>query len=66
MATAATGSVDMAEQVATATGREMKLAGINWAYRFVFSTKMTCHHVSIISYKMSARSQMSTLTLETQ
>jgi len=32
MALAATGSVDIAEQVSSATGHEMKLAGINWAY----------------------------------
>jgi beta-N-acetylhexosaminidase len=35
MALAATGSVDIAEQVSSATGHEMKLAGINWAYRYV-------------------------------
>jgi beta-N-acetylhexosaminidase len=35
MALAATGSVDLAEQVSIATGHEMKLAGINWAYRCV-------------------------------
>ncbi|KIM77406.1 glycoside hydrolase family 3 protein [Piloderma croceum F 1598] len=32
MALAATGSVELAEQVSSATGHEMKLAGINWAY----------------------------------
>jgi beta-N-acetylhexosaminidase len=35
MALAATGSVDLAEQVSSATGYEMKLAGINWVYRYV-------------------------------
>ncbi|KAJ6496808.1 glycoside hydrolase family 3 protein [Mycena vulgaris] len=32
MALAATGSPDIAEQVSFASGRELKLAGINWAY----------------------------------
>lgn len=32
MALAATGSVETAEQVAAATAREMRMAGINWAY----------------------------------
>ncbi|KII83856.1 glycoside hydrolase family 3 protein [Plicaturopsis crispa FD-325 SS-3] len=32
MALAATGSVDLAEKIAIATGRELRLAGVNWAY----------------------------------
>jgi hypothetical protein len=32
MALAATGSPAVAEQVSFASGRELKLAGINWAY----------------------------------
>ncbi|CCM03219.1 uncharacterized protein FIBRA_05343 [Fibroporia radiculosa] len=32
MALAATGSVDLAERVSSATGKELKLAGINWAF----------------------------------
>ncbi|KZP30131.1 glycoside hydrolase family 3 protein [Athelia psychrophila] len=32
MALAATGSPDLAEQVSSASAREMKMAGINWAY----------------------------------
>jgi beta-N-acetylhexosaminidase len=35
MALAATGSVELAEQVSNATGHEMKLTGISWAYRCV-------------------------------
>lgn len=32
MALAATGSTDLAEEVTAASGKEMRLAGINWAY----------------------------------
>jgi len=32
MALAASGSIDLAEQVSAASGREVRLAGINWAY----------------------------------
>ncbi|KAF8645626.1 hypothetical protein AX16_007708 [Volvariella volvacea WC 439] len=32
MATAATGSTELAEQIAAATAKELKFAGINWAY----------------------------------
>jgi|SRR5882762_3387453 len=35
MALAATGSTDIVEQVSQATGHEMKLGGISWAYRCV-------------------------------
>jgi beta-N-acetylhexosaminidase len=32
MAIAATGSAELAEKVATATAKEMRMTGINWVY----------------------------------
>ena len=35
MALAATGSLELATEVSSATGKELRAAGINWVYVFI-------------------------------